>query len=147
MLELALCALCIARVFEPTWRASTAVTRAVPVVLGVACLSWTVGDVLTTIQSFGGASPPLPSASDVFYFAFYPVGLRVLRHAHPARHHGVFLATSLDGLIAGLAVAALSAALAERAAHITRLHARWRRGPASSIPWGTSCCSSWPSAG
>ena len=48
-------------------------TRAVPVVLGVACLSWTVGDVLTTIQSFGGASPPVPSASDVFYFAFYPV--------------------------------------------------------------------------
>src|SRR5580658_3217677 len=42
VLELALCALCVARVFEPTWRASTAVARAVPVVLGVACLSWAV---------------------------------------------------------------------------------------------------------
>ena len=36
---------------------------------------------------------------------------------------GAFLATSLDGVIAGLAVAALSAALAERAAHFTHTSA------------------------
>ncbi len=119
VLELALCALCIARVFEPNWRASTAVTRAVPVVLGVACLSWTVGDVLTTIQSFGGATPPVPSASDVFYFAFYPVAFVCFAMLIRRGNGGAFLATSLDGVIAGLAVAALSAALAERAGHFT----------------------------
>ena len=99
--------------------ASTAVTRAVPVVLGVACLAWTVGDILTTIQSFGGASPPVPSASDVFYFAFYPVAFVCFAMLIRRGSGGAFLATSLDGVIAGLAVAALSAALAERAAHFT----------------------------
>jgi two-component system, sensor histidine kinase and response regulator len=123
VLELALCALCVARFFEPTWRASTAVTRAVPVVLGVACLSWAVGDVLTTIQSFGGASAPVPSASDVFYFAFYPVAFVCFAMLIRRGNGGAFLATSLDGVIAGLAVAALSAALAERAAHFTHTSA------------------------
>ena len=118
-LELALAALCIARVFEPTWRTSTAVTWAVPLVLGIACVSWSVGDVLTTFQSFGGASPPVPSPSDVFYFAFYPVAFVCFAMLIRRGTGGVFLSTSLDGVIAGLTVAAASAALAERFAHIT----------------------------
>ncbi len=123
VLEVALCALCIARVFEPSWRASSAVARAVPVVLGVACLSWTVGDILTTFQSFGGASPPVPSPSDVFYFAFYPVAFVCFAMLIRRGTGGVFLSTSLDGTIAGLTVAALSAALAERATHLTHASA------------------------
>ncbi len=123
VLELALCALCIARVLEPTWRSSTAVARAVPLVLGVACLSWAVGDILTTIQSFGGATPPDPSAADVFYFAFYPVAFVCFAMLIRRGTGGIFVTTSLDGLIAGLAVAALSAALAERATHLTHTSA------------------------
>jgi hypothetical protein len=122
-LELALCVLCIARVYERTWRTSTAVTRAVPVVLGLSCLAWTVGDVLTTVQSLGGASPPLPSISDVFYFAFYPVAFVCFAMLIRSGNRGVILTTSLDGVVAGLAVAALSAALAERFAHITQTSA------------------------
>ena len=43
--------------------------------LGLSLLSWTVGDVVLTTQSVGGAAPPSPSLADVFYIGFYPFAL------------------------------------------------------------------------
>ncbi len=108
-LELTMGALCIARYFQPSWRASTAVARVFPLVIGIACLSWGVGDVVLTIESLGGATPPVPSTADAFYFLFFPlcfVGFAILiRRAN----QGSLLQTSLDGLVAALAAAAFSA--------------------------------------
>jgi two-component system sensor histidine kinase/response regulator len=81
-----------------------------PLVLGLASLSWSVGDLVLAIESVGGRQPSVPSVADVFYMGFFPLcyfGLMLLvRRANTAS----FLATSLDGLVAGLGVAALSAA-------------------------------------
>ena len=43
--------------------------------LGLSLLAWTVGDIVLTVQSIGGAEPPSPSVADVFYIAFYPLAL------------------------------------------------------------------------
>ena len=47
--------------------------RAVPILLGIGLLCWAAGDLVLTIQSLGGATPPSPSLADGFYIAFYPV--------------------------------------------------------------------------
>jgi len=40
--------------------------RAVPLLLGFAILSWTIGDFVLTAESLNGANPPTPSFADVF---------------------------------------------------------------------------------
>jgi diguanylate cyclase (GGDEF)-like protein len=47
--------------------------RAMPLVLGAALLSWSIGDVVLTAESLGGATPPTPSLADVFYLGFFPL--------------------------------------------------------------------------
>ncbi|MGC2191202.1 MAG: EAL domain-containing protein [Candidatus Dormiibacterota bacterium] len=97
--------------------------RIIPLVLGAALLSWTVGDSVTTFQSFNNATPPQPSVADVFYLLFYPlayVGLvqvmrRDIRHLVPA--------TWLDGLVAGLGAAAVCACFIFRHAFVQSLGA------------------------
>jgi diguanylate cyclase (GGDEF)-like protein len=86
--------------------------RAVPVLLGVGLLCWAAGDIVLTVQSLGGATPPSPSLADVFYVAFYPVtycGLMLLLRSHVRRFN---VASWLDGGIAGLGAAALCATFA-----------------------------------
>ena len=46
--------------------------RLFPLVMGMACLSWALGDVALTIESLGGASPSTPSVADGFYVGFFP---------------------------------------------------------------------------
>ncbi|MBV9606838.1 MAG: bifunctional diguanylate cyclase/phosphodiesterase [Solirubrobacterales bacterium] len=104
--ELVVGALCI-------YRAATMTrNRAIPILLGLGLWSWATGDIVLTIQSLGGATPPSPSLADGFYLTFYPVtyvGLMLLLRRNVRRFS---LATWLDGGVAGFGAAALCATFA-----------------------------------
>jgi hypothetical protein len=108
--ELSMAALCIWRYFEPSWRSSPSAARKFPLVLGVACMSWALGDVTLTIESLGGATASVPSVADGFYVGFYPLCFISFVMVMRRGRAGSLVATSLDGIIAGLAAAAISAA-------------------------------------
>ncbi|MBS1894998.1 MAG: diguanylate cyclase [Actinobacteria bacterium] len=80
--------------------------------IGAGLLIWTGGEIYYEIALAISGSVPIPSPADAGYLAFYPLtyaGLIVLLR----ERIGSFPATRwLDGLIAGLAVAAATAALA-----------------------------------
>jgi PAS domain S-box-containing protein len=99
--ELTASALCIARGFG---RSSH---RRVALVMGGACFSWATGDMVLTLESLGGATPPNPSLADAFYLGFFPIALvavvlfvrgEIKRGDRP---------NWLDGAIAALGMAAL----------------------------------------
>jgi len=82
------------------------------VLLGVGLLFWAAGDVVLTIQSLGGATPPSPSIADGFYLTFYPltyVALMLLLRSSIKRFS---LASWLDGAVAGFGAAAVCATFA-----------------------------------
>ncbi len=109
LFELSMGALCVLRYFDRSWRAEST-TSVLPLVLGAACIAWALGDIALTVESFGGATPAVPSVADGFYVLFYPfcfVAFMMLIRRGTARSQ---IATSLDGLTAALAVASLSAA-------------------------------------
>jgi len=110
--ELAMGGLCIGRYFEGSWRSSSSRARAFPLVLGAAIISWAVGDVAITIESLGGASPSVPSPADAFYLCSYPLFFAAFILVIRRGNSRSLMATSLDGIIAGLGVAALFAAYA-----------------------------------
>jgi two-component system, sensor histidine kinase and response regulator len=109
-LELTMGALCVARYFEGSWRSSSSVARLFPLVMGVACIAWGLGDVAITVESLGGATPSVPSAADAFYVFFFPLCFVAFALLIRRGNKSSLVATSLDGLIAGLGVAAVSAA-------------------------------------
>ena len=79
--------------------------------LGTALVLWTSGDLYYLFFLSGLDEVSIPSLSDPFYLAFYPVsyvalGLLLRARMKPFRGH-----LWLDGLIASLAVAALGAAV------------------------------------
>jgi diguanylate cyclase (GGDEF)-like protein len=79
--------------------------------LGTALLLWTAGDLYYLAFLSDLAEIPIPSLSDPFYLAFYPVSyvaLALLLRARIDRFRGNLW---LDGVIASLAVAALGAAV------------------------------------
>jgi diguanylate cyclase (GGDEF)-like protein len=84
--------------------------RAVAILFGLAALAWTLGDTALTVESLGGAMPPVPSAADSFYLSFYPLAYagiavmmrRELRQVNPP--------SWLDGAVAGLGAAAVCSA-------------------------------------
>ena len=86
--------------------------RAVPLLLGFGLLSWAIGDVILELESAGGATPPTPSAADIFYLAFYPLAyiatVLLLRRALGQASRPNWL----DGVVAGLGAAAVCAAFA-----------------------------------
>jgi diguanylate cyclase (GGDEF)-like protein len=86
--------------------------RAVPVLLGIGLLCWAAGDVVLTIQSLGGATPPSPSIADGFYLTFYPVTYFALMLLLRSSVKRFSLATWLDGAVAGFGAAAVCAAFA-----------------------------------
>ena len=102
--------LALARYFDPRWRAANSAMRVLPLVVGVACLSWAFGDVVVTIEQLGGGTPSVPSFADIFYVGFFP--LCYLGFMSPIRHgnKGSFVTTSLDGIIAAFGAAAVCAA-------------------------------------
>lgn len=94
------------------WRAIGSRRRAVPLMLGLGILSWSIGDAILTAESAGGRTPPVPSFADLFWLGFYPivyVALVLLTRKHVAR---MGVATWLDGAVAGLGAAALCACFA-----------------------------------
>ncbi len=100
----------LARFFDPRWRSANASMRVLPLVVGAACISWSLGDLVLTIERLGGTSPSVPSFADLFYVGFFP--LCYLGFMTPIRHgkKGSLLSTALDGVVAAFAAAALSAA-------------------------------------
>ncbi|HTI33640.1 MAG TPA: diguanylate cyclase [Miltoncostaea sp.] len=74
--------------------------------VAVGLLAWTAGDVIYTIDP----DLPVPSIADVGWLAFYPPLAAALVMLIAARTRGLSVAVWLDGLIAGVAVAALGAA-------------------------------------
>jgi two-component system sensor histidine kinase/response regulator len=108
--ELAMGGLCIWRYADRSWRSTASVAKAFPLVLGVACLAWGLGDVALTIESLGGANAPVPSVADGFYVAFFPLCFVSFVMVIRRGNSGSLVATSLDGVIAGLGAASISAA-------------------------------------
>jgi len=86
--------------------------RVAPLALGLALLSWSLGDTFLTIESLGGATPAVPSLADVFYLGFYPLAyvatVQLLRSALGRLSRPNWL----DGVVAGLGAAAICAAFA-----------------------------------
>ena len=49
--------------------------RRVALVMGAACVSWTLGDLVFTLESLGGTAPATPSLADPFWLGFFPLAL------------------------------------------------------------------------
>ena len=84
--------------------------RPVALTLGLGLLAWSFGDVVFSVLTLGGGNPPTPSWDDALYLAFYPltyVGVILLLRRDV---RAVPLATWLDGVVAGLGAASLTAA-------------------------------------
>ena len=79
--------------------------------LGVALALWTTGDLYYYFAFGGVANVPIPSVSDPFYLAFYPVSYVALALLLRRRMQSFRGNLWLDGVIASLAVAALGAAV------------------------------------
>jgi two-component system cell cycle response regulator len=92
------------------WRAAALrAHRAGWTLIAVGLLLWAAGDLAWTLLFNTTADPPFPNVCDLFYFSAYSVlyaGLVVLLRAR-VRHWPASL--SIDGLVAGLALAALAA--------------------------------------
>jgi PAS domain S-box-containing protein len=108
--EILMGALCALRYYDPRWRAAGSTMGVLPLVIGAACASWGLGDLVLTIESLGGRSVSVPSLADIFYVGFFP--LCYLGFMSPIRRgeRSSFLNTSLDGIIATFAAAAIAAA-------------------------------------
>ena len=89
--------------------------RAIPALLGLGLFCWAAGDIVLTIQSLGGATPPSPSLADAFYVAFYPVTYAALMLLLRSQVKRFSLANWLDGAVAGFGAAALCATFAFKA--------------------------------
>ncbi|MGB8877889.1 MAG: hypothetical protein WCD11_16315, partial [Solirubrobacteraceae bacterium] len=89
--------------------------RAIPALLGLGLFCWAAGDIVLTIQSLGGATPPSPSLADAFYVAFYPVTYAALMLLLRSQVKRFSLASWLDGAVAGFGAAALCATFAFKA--------------------------------
>ena len=86
--------------------------RSVAFAMAAACLAWTIGDLIITLQSLGGAPPPSPSLADVFYLAFFPLAALALVLFVRGEIRPGDSPNWLDGAIAALGMAALCAGLA-----------------------------------
>jgi diguanylate cyclase (GGDEF)-like protein len=97
--------LCMGRAW--VGRKGDATTRLVPLLLGAGMAAWSIGDF---IVAFSGSDGSPPMAANIVYLGFYPltyVAVMLLL----GQHVRSFSAESwLDGLVAGLGAAAISAA-------------------------------------
>jgi diguanylate cyclase (GGDEF)-like protein len=106
--EVVASALCIVRGIG--WRRG----RAVALVLGTGLLSWSLGDIVLTVESLGGATPASPSLADAFYLGFYPLTYVAVGLFMRGDSRRLTSSSWLDGAVAGLGAAALCAAFAFR---------------------------------
>jgi hypothetical protein len=80
-------------------------------VLGAAMLSWSGGFIYWTLFIVRNPSPPYPSPADVLWLAYYPAAYVALVLIIRSRIREFHRSLWLDGLISGLAVACVGAAL------------------------------------
>ncbi len=106
--EFAACALCVASGLRRRRH------RWVAFALGAACLAWTLGDVVITLQSLGGATPPTLSGADAFYLGTFPLALVALVLFVRSEITLGDAVNWLDGAIAGLGMAAVCSLFAFR---------------------------------
>ena len=85
---------------------------AVPLVLGGAVVSWALGDLLTTVLSLGGATPPSPSPADGLFLTFFPLSYVAVVLLVRGELRRLSSPSWLDGSVAGLGAAAVCAAFA-----------------------------------
>lgn len=107
VLEVAVGLVCLMRYFERSWHNSDPIGRTFPLALGAASISWGIGDLVLTGL---GQDAPTPSAADAFYVGFFVLCFAALAVLIRRGNRSTLTATALDGLIAGLGVAAVSAA-------------------------------------
>jgi diguanylate cyclase (GGDEF)-like protein len=86
--------------------------RAVALTLGLGLLMWALGDVVTTIESRGGSTPPTPSLADVFFLGFFPFTYVAVVLFLRGESRRLSTPSWLDGAVGGLGAAALCAAFA-----------------------------------
>ncbi|HXY43363.1 MAG TPA: bifunctional diguanylate cyclase/phosphodiesterase [Acidimicrobiales bacterium] len=98
--------LCIARGLQPRRG------RAAALILGCGLLAWAVGDIVLTVESLGGATPPTPSPADAFYLCFYPLAYVAVVLFMRGQVRRLTTPNWLDGAVAGLGAAAVCAAFA-----------------------------------
>ncbi|HET6507540.1 MAG TPA: EAL domain-containing protein [Baekduia sp.] len=81
------------------------------VALASAIALWTAGYVAWLVQIGPGGSAPVPSVSDIGYLGFYPPAYLALGQLLRARGARIHASMWLDGVVAGLTVAAIAAAV------------------------------------
>jgi diguanylate cyclase len=86
--------------------------RIVPLVLGTALLSWSIGDVALTAESLGGATPSTPSLADAFYLSYFPLAYVAVMLFMRGEIRRLSTPNWLDAAVAGLGAAAVCAAFA-----------------------------------
>lgn len=79
--------------------------------LAVAVFCWALGDGIWRVEYFSAESPPAFSASDALFLAFYPFAYAGMVLLIRDRAHRASTAIWLDGLIAALAIGALTSAV------------------------------------
>jgi diguanylate cyclase (GGDEF)-like protein len=84
--------------------------RAMPLILGLALLSWATGDIVLAIESLGGATPSTPSLADGFYVAFYPLAYVAVVIFMRGQVRRLSTPSWLDGAVAAAGAAAVCAA-------------------------------------
>jgi diguanylate cyclase (GGDEF)-like protein len=86
--------------------------RVIPLLLGLAVLSWALGDLVSAIESVGATPSSSPSASDPFWLCFYPLAYvgTVLLLRRSLAH--VTETNWMDAAVAGLGASAICAAFA-----------------------------------
>jgi methyl-accepting chemotaxis protein len=112
--EVSVGVLCMLRFRHGPWRTIASSTRLFPLLLGAACITWGLGDTALTIESFGGATPPTPSAADGFGLMFFPLCYLALAVLLRRETKGIAITAWLDRTIAGLGFAAVAAAFVLR---------------------------------
>jgi PAS domain S-box-containing protein len=86
--------------------------RRAALALGAACLVWSLGDLVNTLDSLGGATPATPSIADLCYLGFFPLAsIALVLFMRGEIKRGDTLRW-LDGAIAALGMAALCSAFA-----------------------------------
>jgi diguanylate cyclase (GGDEF)-like protein len=97
--------------------------RAVALTLGLAVLSWAIGDLVLGAESIGGNLVPTPSWADFFYVGFYPLAYVGVAGFLCGQVRRLSTPNWLDGAVAAAGAAAVCAAFEfHRILHATGGH-------------------------
>jgi diguanylate cyclase (GGDEF)-like protein len=83
---------------------------AVPILLGLGLGCWSLGDLVLTALSMGGATPPSPSAADGLYLLYFPLSYAAVVLLVRGETVRTSSPSWLDGAVAGMGAGAVCAA-------------------------------------